>query len=163
MLGGHRTFQYVYFGVDRSDTQLLWPSHGPHIGGPVLQMPFPPSSSKFGPAHAVQTPLFVLFYNYFPLTRGNTGCAVPLFRGPRELRVFWCTALAPCGDWRGRKTKTGPVPVENRRYWKTLPDSSTRGAALELGRAPGMDTAERAVRPGQYTSLLEGGRSQARR
>jgi hypothetical protein len=35
MPGEDHAFQSVYFGMDRSDAQLLWPSHGPHIGGPI--------------------------------------------------------------------------------------------------------------------------------
>jgi hypothetical protein len=58
----------------------------------------------FTPTHAS-----FLYFLTFSLPRGNFGCAVPLFRGPRELRVFLCTALAPCGNYRGRKPKPGPV------------------------------------------------------
>jgi hypothetical protein len=53
-------------------------------------------------------PLFCTFL-LFPLPAGTSGVSMYCFGGLRELRVFLCTVLAACGNYRRRKSKPGPV------------------------------------------------------
>ena len=88
-------------------------------------------------------PLFCTFL-HFPLPAGTSGVFMCCFGGLRELRVFLCTVLAACGNYRRRKSKPGPVTLEAGHgnfelllvFWLSVPGVPLAGSRLAPSGSP---------------------------